>query len=227
MSKCTLFIVMVVGFGTPAMAQSLWLRQAQPPLMNAGEPDQGQRLAAYSMMYVPPPEPRGYEMHDQVMIVIDEVSRQESEQTFESEKTFDVNARLNTIIDPMELLQMRLRTGDTRNLTFADMGFEREYSGEGVSERSDRIQDRIKAEIIDVKPNGVIVLEAKRTRIVNGETQLFVLSGSCHSDDVTAEGVVQSSLLANLMLVIENEGDIDRAARKGWITKTLDRVFAF
>lgn len=227
MKKQIICAAIVLGASSPALAQSLWLRPAAPPLMTAGEPDQGQRLAAYSMMYVPAPEPRGYQLHDQVMIVIDEVSSQKYKQTFKTEKSYDIDARLNTIIDPIELLQLRLRTGDTRNLTFADLGFETDYEGKGVSDRSDSIQDRIKAEVIDVKPNGVIVLEAKRMRIVNGETQLFVLSGSCHSDDVTAEGVVQSSLLANLTLVIENTGDLDRGVRKGWISKTLDRVFAF
>ena len=136
-------------------------------------------------------------------------------------------AQLRALIDFQQLLEMRLEQGDTEDLTIFDGESNQEYSGEGEYERTDRFTDRITAEVIDVKPNGTLVLEARRTIQVDEEGKTLVLSGVCMSDAITEEGVVQSSQLADLRVVVEHEGSLRNAASKGWITKALDFLFPF
>ena len=111
--------------------------------------------------------------------------------------------------------------------TLLDVGSEQEYSGEGEYERRDRFTDRITAEVIDVKPNGTLVLEARRSIQVDEEIKTLVLAGSCMIDTVTEEGVVQSSDLADLRVIVEHEGALRNASSKGWVTKALDFLFPF
>jgi flagellar basal body L-ring protein FlgH len=59
------------------------------------------------------------------------------------------------------------------------------------------------------------------------EIKTVVVSGNCRSEDVTLEGTVQSNQLANLALVVNHEGEVNKAARKGWLTKALDAVLPF
>ena len=81
--------------------------------------------------------------------------------------------------------------------------------------------------MIDVKPHGVLVLEATRTLVVDEETTVLVLSGMCETRNVTREGVVQSNQLANLMLSIQHEGPVHDAGSKGWLTRAVEAIFPF
>jgi len=86
---------------------------------------------------------------------------------------------------------------------------------EGDAERSDRFIARVTAEIIDVKPNGTLVLEARKSVAFGRESKSIVLSGTCREEDVSDANTVTSSQLANLTVVQEMEGDVDRSSKKG------------
>jgi len=94
-------------------------------------------------------------------------------------------------------------------------------------DRSDRFSDRITATVIDVKPNGVLVLEAKRTVKKDDEEQNLVLSGECRREDVTQNNTVLSTQLAELTLVSKNTGQVKDSATKGWIPRILEAIFNF
>ena len=76
-------------------------------------------------------------------------------------------------------------------------------------------------------PNGVLLVEAKKIIQSDGETIVLVVSGLCDPDDITTEGAVQSSHMANLTVRVQHEGELRRAAKKGVIARVLDAVFSF
>jgi len=210
----------------PAHAQSLLLREPdQAPLPPREEP--ATVLYGASIMAVRPPEPREYAKHDLVTIIIDELSRQESEQSLETEKDFNLDSRLNSIIDPWELLELRLREANATPLDLADVDHQAEFEAEGTFERTDRFQARITAEIIDVKPNGTLTLEARSLVETGGESLTLVLSGVCRPDDITNANTVLSSQLANKTLLTRMEGELKRSTKKGVIARALETLFAF
>lgn len=181
----------------------------------------------WSLLSVRPPEPTTFQIHDLVTIIINENSRQLSEQTLETEKEFDISGELIAFLSATELLDFRLSDGVGDPLSLIEAMAEKEFSGEGEYERRDRITDRITATIIDVKPNGVLVLEATRTLQVDDEITVLVLSGMCETKHVTREGMVQSNQLANLTLSIQHEGPVSEAASKGWLTRAIEAIFPF
>jgi flagellar L-ring protein precursor FlgH len=81
--------------------------------------------------------------------------------------------------------------------------------------------------VIDVKPNGILVLEARKTIQKNEEHQSIVLSGQCRTEDVTNANSVLSSQLAELTLISKQEGQVKDAATKGWIPRIIEALFAF
>ncbi|HPO94367.1 MAG TPA: flagellar basal body L-ring protein FlgH, partial [Phycisphaerales bacterium] len=94
-------------------------------------------------------------------------------------------------------------------------------------ERKDNFTARIAAEIIDVKPNGNLVLEARKAIESNGEVSTMVLSGVCRGQDITKSNTIQSSQVANLTLKVEGDGDVKDAGSKGILTRVLDTLFNF
>ena len=99
--------------------------------------------------------------------------------------------------------------------------------GDGKYSRDDTFTDRITAEVIDVKPNGRLTLEARRTVQKDEEIQTLVLSGDCRREDVTNANTVLSTQLMGLTLLVHNEGNVKDTASKGWITQVLEAVFNF
>ncbi len=108
------------------------------------------------------------------------------------------------------------------------MGGKQKFKGEGTAKRSDRFVARIQAVVIDVKPNGTLVLEARKTvASQNGEAKTIVLSGSCRQEDITDANTINSSLLADLRLIQTTEGEVSKSAEKGFIPRILEAIFNF
>lgn len=227
-------VVGVVVLASGAAAQSLFVMAPPPPIPGSGPApapgevrQPGLSLAQTSLLAIEPPRPREYRKHDQVTIVVDEISRQEAEQSLKTDKTFGIDATLNSVLDPWELLEARLQQADIERLRLIDAAAKQKFDGKGKFQRNDRFTMKIQAEIIDVKPNGVLVLEARKTIDKNGELTVTVLSGSCRTEDITGNNTIFSSQLANLVLISRQEGQVDKAGSKGLIPRVLETVFAF
>ncbi len=211
-----------------ASAQSLYeTRPVGVPEDINGNAMPSESLSGYSMFVIVPPPPKRLEMHDLVTIIVNETSRAERSQSLETDKEYSASAELTRFPSLAELIEARLESGDANNDDLLNISSTHEFQGEGDYERTDRITARIQAEVIDIKPNGVLVLEARSTIQTDEEAQVFVLSGNCRSEDITDQNTVQSSQLHNLSIVTKNEGEVRKTARKGWIPQALETVFAF
>ncbi len=210
--------------GGACHAQGLYAPNAEPTTAGEAQPLQ---LAEVSQLYITPPEPHEFTKHDLVTIVIDESSTASSSQELETTKEYETDATINSIIDPWHLLELRLRQGDLSNVDLIEAGMEREFSGEGDYARRDRFSARITATVIEVKPNGTLLLEARKHIEKDEEIQHLVLSGLCRQEDITRQNTVLSSQIASLRIVMENEGEVRESAKKGLLSQILDTVFAF
>jgi len=212
----------------PALAQGglyRQLAQAPGPIPAGGDP--ASPLYGLSMMVVRPPDPRTYKIHDLVSIIINEISRQKSEHTLDTQKQYDLLADLTRFPSIRKLLETQLVDGDRSPLARLQTSFDAQFQGDGTYERKDRFTSRITAEVIDVKPNGVLVLEARTTRQTDDEIQTIILTGSCRSEDITEQNTIQSSQIFNMMLSSRNEGELRNANKKGLIPRVLEAIFNF
>lgn len=212
--------------GAPAAAQSLYLQPVEQRIRADGTVDEVASLRRASLLFVAPPEPRVFQPHDLITIVIDENTSATSSQTLETEKEYETQARIRALLDLHQLLETRLIPGDT-NLTLVDAEAEREFAGEGEYEREDRFSARLTAEVLEIKPNGTMLIQATKRIEKDNEIQTLVVSGLARQEDITRQNTVLSSQLSSLNVILKNEGDIRDAADKGLITRILDAVFAF
>lgn len=212
----------------PAAAQSLYSSDnVAVPINQRGEPEPAASLIGYSMLVITPPPPREIQRHDLITIIVNQTSQALREQTLETEKEYDAQVRLAQFLQLNRLLEMRLDPGALVTDDLLDLRASNEFTGEGTYERRDRLTTRVQAEVIDVKPNGNLVLEARTRMQTDEEIQEFVLSGVCRTDDITLQNTVQSTQLHNLSIVVRNEGEIRKSAKKGFIPRALEAIFAF
>jgi len=206
-----------------AHAQSLFVQAVE----DAAAAGNRIELRATSMYLVEPPEPRTFHTHDIIYVIINENARSSSSQSLETTKETTIEDRLNGIIDPVQLLEFRLRGGDVSALDLLDLETTHEFEGEGQYDRDDRLDARVAAEIIDVKPNGNLVLQARKSIVQDGETKVMLLSGTARQEDITDANTVLSSQLADLRVDVQHEGELKKSSKKGIFTKALETLFAF
>lgn len=225
--RCVVGMAVLGVLGPAASGQSLFLVQDHRAEEAPGVSQPAVAASQVSLIWVPEPEPRVIQKHDIITIVIDEVSSQTSSQALETDKKSSTSVDLNAMINLMNLLELRLDQGDTSNLNLVDFAAQRKFTGEGDYERKDKFSARITATVLEVKPNGTLVLEATKRIAKDSEIQTIVLSGVVREEDITRQNTVLSSQMANLNIVSHNEGQLRDAAKKGIITEVLDALFAF
>jgi flagellar L-ring protein precursor FlgH len=227
----------VLGFALAAggaAGQSLYQQPVMPPAPPTVEGMPGEDpvinpvadLSGVSLYAVQPPKPRSVKVHDLITIIVNQSSKMTHDQSLDTDKKFSSNAAVDAFIDYtllMKELQFRASTGSP--LPEIDVSGQNKFEGDGEFEREDRVTARITAEVIDVKPNGTIVLEAKTE--TDKETQTMLLSGVCRHEDISAQNTVQSTQLFDLKLDTRHTGEVNNAAKKGILTKVLEGLVAF
>lgn len=197
--------------------------QPPPPTGTIGPTDP---LSQVSFFHVPPPEPRTIKKHDLITIIIREESQSKSDAKANMKREAEFDARLEEFIKFASGLQIT-GGGVTNPVPSIKASGEREFKGNGNVDRRDSFTARIQAEVVDVKPNGTLVVQARK-RIKNDEDeQTFILSGVCRAEDVTADNSLLSTQLFDLELTKSTRGPVRDSTKRGNIHKFLDWLNPF
>ncbi len=186
----------------------------------------GLTLATASFYLVEPPEPRVFRENDLITVIVSERAEVKNENTLETDKSYDFSGGVNAMPDLLELLQLRWEEYEGLPIN-ADMNFGRSYSGEGEQEVSRETTARVTVRIVEIKPNGTMLLESKTSIRTDGEEQVIVISGLARQEDVTIANTIQSNQMANLIVNIQHHGELKRSSEKGLIPRAFDLLFNF
>ena len=183
-------------------------------------------LLATALIAVPAPEPRKIRVHDRITIIIREEKRATSDSDLKSDRKWEVAAELKKwvrINQECKLVPQNFPAGNPA----MELDYEDKYQGKGKVGRKDSLITRVTATVIDVKPNGDLVLEAKKDIRVDEDRQVIRLTGICRSADVTVQNTVLSTQLADARIDIRHSGPARDAARRGWLARVWDLVRPF
>jgi flagellar L-ring protein precursor FlgH len=195
-------------------------------LASRPNPEQAQ-LKDVSFYAVPVPEPKVIRKHDLVTIIIREDSSFSSDASTESKRTSSIDAALTDWIK-LNIKNFEIEGGGIGPVAPSVKGnFNRNFKGEGTLDRSDKFSARITAEVLDVKPNGTLVLQARKRIKTDEEEQVFTLTGTCRAEDITADNTILSTSLHDQELTKNHKGSVRNASRKGWGGKLLDALSPF
>jgi flagellar L-ring protein FlgH len=207
-----------------ATARTLDAHAAAPkPLRSLGNAEPG------SLFAVKDPEPRTFAVHDLVTIVVSEQSKSKSTADAKADKNWKTSAAVDAWVslDPSALGEGFLSPLNSGELPSVGLGGDKTFKGKGSYNRADDFSARVTAEIVEVRPNGLLVLEARREIVNDGETQIIVLSGICRPEDVDTSNQVQSQRVADAVIKKTTTGQLRDTTEKGVIAKLFDAIFAF
>jgi flagellar L-ring protein FlgH len=114
---------------------------------------------------------------------------------------------------------------DLANLINAN--FDSKFDGNGSTSRQENLQATMSAKVVDLTPNGNLMIEGRRNVKVNNEDQIIVLTGTVRSRDVSADNTVPSSLIADARINYSGKGVISDRQKPGWFTTFFDKFWPF
>ncbi|MEW5724669.1 MAG: flagellar basal body L-ring protein FlgH [Thermodesulfobacteriota bacterium] len=105
--------------------------------------------------------------------------------------------------------------------------YESKFKGTGKTSRDDNVTAQISARVLQVLPNGQLVIRGSREIKVNNETQILVIQGVIRPEDVAADNTILSTYIADAKIDYVGKGDLARQQRQGWLSRLLDIIWPF
>ena len=128
---------------------------------------------------------------------------------------------------------IRLRSGDLKPAPQSDGDptvsgtLSSQYRAESDIETRDSLTFSIAAKIVDIRPNGNLVIEAHQTIQVNEEKWRIALTGVVRREAIQADSTVSSKSVAELDIKKEEQGQVHDGYARGWLKQIYDRFHAF
>lgn len=83
--------------------------------------------------------------------------------------------------------------------------------------------DRITCSVVNLLPNGNLVIYGKLDRVVTGERRALVVSGIIRPFDVLPDNSIESKYVANFHVCYNGDGIDSRFIKQGWLTKAWNK----
>ena len=183
-------------------------------------------LTEASWYYRPPISPRTFRHNDIVTIRVDEIARMQAEGNSES--------RRNTLYDALLKDWIRFVGLDTIKPNRQADGDQRIqgstnqlYRADASLESRQSFTFNIAARVVDVRPSGELVLEARKVFEFDDNVWEYEVTGACRPIDITADNVVLSKDLLDLQVKKMERGRLRDGYKRGWFSRFVDTVSPF
>ena len=159
-------------------------------------------------------------LHDVVSIVVTEnlaASTDGQVKNARASNTFSGITGLFGKLKPASSLQNLVGTNASSGL-----------SAQGQSSTNSSLETTFGAEVVDVLPNGMLVVQATRQITFSQQTQLIRLRGLVRPEDVSAHNQVLSTAMTDLELEVTGKGIVnDSTYRQNPLVRLLERLVVF
>ena len=202
------------------LAQDASLLLAQPAPQQAGQ----LTLENSSFMYrkLPPEaELRELKINDIITVLVDYRSSMMSEGDAESRRRISLNAVLTDWLkfDGKDIFPAPQGQGDPA----VSGSLNSQYRAESEMELRDSLSFKIAAAVVDIRPNGNLVIEARREIRINEEVWVQSLTGIVRRQSIGPDRMVRSDEVAELRIEKRERGFVNDSYSRGWITRWYDK----
>jgi flagellar L-ring protein precursor FlgH len=128
----------------------------------------------------------------------------------------------------------RSNTFDGKIGNFADLGefglsaaSSNKLNGKADYKDERTFEDSVTVTVVDIQPNGNLVVMGTLNRNIGGDTQVIEVSGIVRPSDIMFDNTIKSSQVADFRLVSKNGGVADPYTRPGWMGRIFDVIWPF
>jgi flagellar L-ring protein FlgH len=177
-------------------------------------------LENHSWLYVQVPPVRELQINDLVTIIVDQKQQTQSEGQINRITQSNIDARLRDWVklDGLGVVVAPHKDGAPR----ARGSLDSQLRTNAELDTSARTRFTITATIVDIRPNGNLVLEAHSYQQVNDEVIEASLTGIVRREDVLPNNTIFSEKVGELSVQMRETGHIRDAYRRGWLLRFYD-----
>jgi len=110
-------------------------------------------------------------------------------------------------------------------LTNASAGNADSFKANGSIVNSNNVNARMTAQVLEVKPNGNLMISGTQSIKQNGEEQKITVSGIARTEDITADNTISSSAIGNAQIRVDGSGPIAGKQRQGILSQIFNFLF--
>ncbi len=103
----------------------------------------------------------------------------------------------------------------------------RSFDGNSQYSVEQEFTDRITVQVLEVLPNGNLLVGGKRRRIVADEQRMLEVSGIVRPIDVRPDNSIRSQFIGNFQIKYSGCGPESHFTHQGWVARLLNRVWPF
>lgn len=157
------------------------------------------------------------------ILIVENASASKEAKTGTSRST-SINAGIPNFMG-LETSLLKNNFGDLSKLINASV--DSKYDGAGSTSRQETLNATISAKVIDVLPNGNLMIEGRRNVKVNNEDQIIIVEGTVRPADIGPDNIVNSSFVADAKILYTGKGIISDRQSPGWLMNFVDKVWPF
>ena len=159
-------------------------------------------------------------LHDVVSIVVTESLAASTDGQVKNSRASNANSGLTSLFGALKA------SNALQNLV--GMNAASGLSAQGQSTTNSSLATTFCGEVVDVLPNGMLVVQATRQLTFSQQTQLIKLRGLVRPEDVSAQNQVLSTAMTDLELEVTGKGIVnDSTYRQNPLVRFLERILIF
>ena len=111
-----------------------------------------------------------------------------------------------------------LANNKDNNLAFS-LGSDSDFSGQGDSDQSNRLTGDISVSVVEVLPNGNLIIRGEKIITINQGNEYIRISGMISPRDIDANNSISSKRVANAQISYVGDGATGDANVMGWLSR--------
>mgnify|MGYP002387656397 CR=1 FL=1 len=161
---------------------------------------------------------------DILTIIVQESNTASKDNSTQTSKQSGIDAAIQAFLYSPEASGLLTKKGQMPQIK---LDAKQNFSGGGKINNNEKVTARIAVRVMDLLPNGNLVIEGTRQISFAGESQDAVLRGVVRKEDIAANNTIFSYNIADATIKYVSKGTVSDNQRKGWFTKIWEKVTPF
>jgi flagellar L-ring protein FlgH len=187
---------------------------AHPPLM----------VRDFAWSFVDTPKPHEVKVHDIITVTVKEAAQTDAKSTYNRQRNGQYTAELAQFI---RVNAQGNLDNAAQNSPEIDGELQSRLQSTGQVTESESMKYRIAATVVDILPNGNLVLEAHKSIVDNKDLWEYSLTGKVDPKRVSPDGSVLSENIADLSIAKHQHGKLHDSTKRAWFVQLYDWIGPF
>ncbi|HEX4072039.1 MAG TPA: flagellar basal body L-ring protein FlgH, partial [Planctomycetaceae bacterium] len=186
----------------------------QPPLL----------IRDFAWSYIDQPKPHEIKVHDIITVTVKENASTNAKSVYNRQRNGQYTAQLAQFI---RINSQGNLDNAAENSPEINGQLQSQLQSTGQVTETETMTYRIAATIVDVLPNGVLVLEARKSITDNKDLWEYTLTGKIRPQDIAPDNSALSERIADLQISKVQHGKLHDATKRAWFIHLYDWIGPF